>query len=121
MHLGALRNAHNYIDGIKSIRSYFELYHYLNQQHLLSTYDFAIEKGWKGVTAHEKTLSYFKTVREGSWYCKDFVKAYCVGFGYNLPRYKNLTIDALFDMNNPPEKDDSADYRCRNLTNQEDI
>ena len=115
MHLGALRNAHKYMDGIKSIRSYFELYHYLNQQHLLSTYDFAIENHWNGVTTHEKTLSYFKTVREGSWYCKDFVKAYCVGFGYNLPRYKNLTIDALFDMNNPPENGEKDQYCCRNL------
>ena len=115
MHLGAIRNAHQYIDGIKSIRSYFELYHYLNQRHLATTYDHAIENHWENVTTYEKTLFYFKTISESSWYCKDFVKAYCVGFGYNLPRYKNLTIDALFDMNNPPLQEDSSDYRCRNL------
>ena len=32
-------------------------------------------------------------------YCKDFVKALNVPFAYNLPRYKNLSINELFDMN----------------------
>ena len=47
-------------------------------------------------------------------YCRDFVKALNVSFAYNLPRYKNLSIDGLFDRNWPgpkgfgkPEKKDS--------------
>ena len=31
---------------------------------------------------------------------KDFVKTLNVPFAYNYPRYKNLSIDELFDKNN---------------------
>lgn len=41
-------------------------------------------------------------------YCKDLVKALNITFGYNLPRYKNLSIDGLFDKNRPGDKKESV-------------
>lgn len=32
-------------------------------------------------------------------YTKDFVKALNSPFGYNIPRFKNLSIEQLFDRN----------------------
>ena len=40
----------------------------------------------------------FLRLKHGT-YCKDFVKALNVPFAYNLPRYKNLSINELFDQN----------------------
>ena len=48
---------------------------------------------------NEQTKKYLAAVKEHGSYCKDFVKALCVPFGYNLPRFKNLSIDGLFDKN----------------------
>ena len=114
-HLGAIRGAYRYIGDIKSVRSYFELYHYLIQRHIEAAYDRAREAGWSDIISNEKTIAYLPLARVNGWYCKDFVKAYCIPFGYNLPRYKNLTIDALFDRNNPPETDGETRYRCKDL------
>ena len=36
-------------------------------------------------------------------YNKDYVKALCTPFGYNLPRFKNLSICDLFDRNEMKE------------------
>jgi len=110
-HLNAIRNAHLYIREMKSVRSYFELYHYLTQRALLDKYE--------NVPYHpqvnEKTLKYFELLKENGWYCKDFVKALNVPFGYNLPRYKNLSIDALFDKDRPQEEDENHLYTCQNI------
>jgi hypothetical protein len=102
-HLGAVRNAHAYIDGVKSIRSYFELYHYVTQRAISDRYDYEAGNGTLPDGINPATLRYFALVKENGWYCKDFVKALNVAFGYNLPRYKNLTIDGLFDKDRPFE------------------
>lgn len=95
-HLNAIRNININIDGIKEVENYFALYHYLIQKHLENR--FADNGGSTG--------DYISKLEEHKTYCKDFVKAYCTPFGYNLVRYKNLTIDGLFDKNYPG-KDDS--------------
>ena len=60
------------------MRSYFELFHYVQQRYLAEKFD----------------LSKFvrKTVAS-----KDLIKLLYLPFAYSLPRFKNLTVDALFD------------------------
>ena len=119
-HLNAIRNAHLYIGGVNKICSYFELYHYLIQRALLSKSAKDAKNGYcdpNGVVTKpsEKTLTSLALAEERGWYCKDLVKNYCIAFGYNLARYKNLTIDDLFDKDRPREDAEEGKYRCRNL------
>lgn len=113
-HLNAVRNADKYIGDIRSFHSYFELYHYLVQRCLVDQFKHdCITESTKipGTLimskdqAEGKLLHYFELVEKYGTYCKDFVKALNVPFAYNLPRYKNLSINELFDRNNYlPEK-----------------
>lgn len=89
-HLNAIRNIDENITGIKSVNSYFEMYHYIIQRHL--------QQKIQNPSAHTK--KYFSNLDENNSYVKDFVKAYCSPMAYSLVRYKNLTIDGLFDKNN---------------------
>lgn len=93
-HLGAIRNIDLYINDVEEFNSYFELYHYLIQRKL--------SEGIKNPES-AKVKEYFNFVKTHHTYCKDFVKALNSPFGYNLPRFKNLSVDALFDMHNKPE------------------
>ena len=99
-HLNAVRDAATYINDIKSIDSYFGLYHYLMQRTLEAQYNYFCGKQSKygGVIISEekinpKMLKYFSLVKRYGTYCKDMVKALNVPFAYNLPRYKNLSIE----------------------------
>lgn len=95
-HLNAVRNMNDYISDLKKAESYFGIYHYVIQR--------ALHTAYKNGNMNPKVLEYFELVNKHNSYSKDFVKALCVPFGYNLPRYKNLTIDALFDRNDKREK-----------------
>lgn len=86
-HLSAIRNANEYIDEIREITSYFALYHYLMQRKLID--DCKVND-----TAHK----YFEQLTKYKTYVMDMVKALCSPFGYNLPRFKNLSIEGKFDM-----------------------
>lgn len=97
-HLNAIRNININIKEIKEVENYFALYHYLIQKHL--------ENRFADKKVERDTGDFISKLEEHKTYCKDFVKAYCTPFGYNLVRYKNLTIDGLFDKNYP-RKDDS--------------
>ena len=97
-HLNAIRNININIKEIKEVENYFALYHYLIQKHL--------ENRFADKKVERDTGDFISKLEEHKTYCKDFVKAYCTPFGYNLVRYKNLTIDGLFDKNYPG-KDDS--------------
>ncbi len=101
-HLNAIRNININIDGIKEVENYFALYHYLIQKHL--------ENRFADKKVERDTGDFISKLEEHKTYCKDFVKAYCTPFGYNLVRYKNLTIDGLFDKNYPG-KDDSDEQK----------
>lgn len=86
-HLSAIRNANEYIGDIREITSYFALYHYLMQRKLID--DCKVND-----TAHK----YFEQLTKYKTYVMDMVKALCSPFGYNLPRFKNLSIEGKFDM-----------------------
>ena len=106
VHLNAIRKIDENIDGITRIESYFELYHYIMQHEIKSTYNHKAtnpKDAEEFVTIKENTKRYISLVNNNSWYVKDFVKALCVPFGYNLSRYKNLSIDILFDRNETRE------------------
>ena len=89
-HLNAIRNMNSYIGDIGYIDNYFALYHYIIQKALS-----------KVKTNNTYTNEYISNLNEYHTYSKDFVKTYCIPFGYSLVRYKNLTIDGQFDKNNP--------------------
>jgi hypothetical protein len=93
-HLSAIRNADKIMGGVRHFSSYFELYHYLMQSKL----------GRDPEILDENTSKYLNMVNTTGGYCKDLVKALNAPFGYNLPRFKNLSINELFDMNRPPEE-----------------
>ena len=97
-HLNVVRNIDTLITGLKKTESYFALYHYLMQKSLLEQYRNVPED--KKVE-EPNTEEFFNTVETYGKYRKDFVKALNIPFGYNLARYKNLSIEGLFDMNRP--------------------
>ena len=113
-HLTAIRNANEYIEDIKEVTSYFELYHYLVQRSLYNQYEYDSNTdskknpGKKIIETRDinpVVLKYFEKVEKYHSYCKDFVKALNVPFAYNLPRYKNLSIKELFDRNDYNSKE----------------
>ena len=100
-HLSVVRNADKYIDDIAHFNSYFELYHYLLQRSLIDSYRYDIEHGKiTNESVNPALLKYMALVEKYHTYCKDMVKVLNVPFAYNLPRYKNLSINELFDRNN---------------------
>lgn len=107
-HLNAIRNMDQYIDDIRKFESYYELYHYIVQRCLDEQFDhdckqpskkFQGENVMSRDSAEGQLIHYFKLVKRYGTYCKDFVKALNVPFAYNLPRYKNLSVNELFDRN----------------------
>lgn len=91
-HLNTVRKASKYIKDIKYFGTYFELYHYIMQRYLKDKIKL---KGENNVLE-----GYFDNLGKYGTYVKDFVKTLNVPFAYNYPRYKNLSIDELFDKNN---------------------
>lgn len=107
-HLDTVRNADLYLEDIRSFDSWFDLYHYVMQRRIKAQCDYnRITEGRKKDELIPKTLYYFSLVEKYHTYCKDMLKALCVPFAYNLPRYKNLTIEGLFDMNHPGKREDT--------------
>lgn len=119
-HVGAVRNAHLYLPDVKAFDSYFEIYHYLLQRTLIdqlkhdeTTLSKREGEGFgKPIITRDAVnpivLKYLGMVGQYHGYCKDFVKALNVPFGYNLARFKNLSIDGLFDKNDTREKPKGA-------------
>ena len=98
-HLSAVRNCADYIGGISKIDSYFALYHYIIQRQLAG-------KGRLDPTYpnFERNFPQYYPLFKYHTYVKDMVKALNVPFGYNIPRFKALTIGDLFDKNEKKEK-----------------
>lgn len=84
-HLTAIRRVGDFVGDTTKIDSYFALYHYLMQRLLLG----------KSNADHK----YNKQLTQWHTYVKDYVKALNSPFGYNIPRFKALTIEQLFDRN----------------------
>ncbi len=83
MHLNVLATLEKYVAKFRAgnadpMRSYFELFHFVQQQYLAEKFD----------------LSSFVRTTVPSL---DLIKLLYMPFAYSLPRYKNLTVDALFD------------------------
>ncbi len=92
-HLNVLIDLHLYIRdyrrlGSQQMTSYFELYHYILQRRLLNA-----QKD-EALTIPE---AYCNVIERMGIPYSDLTKIAYVSLGYNLPRYKNLTIEALFD------------------------
>ncbi len=96
-HLNPIRNADLFICGLEKISSYYEAYHYLVQKSVIQRIQNT------GMT--EATAKYVSDINQYNSYSKDFVKALCVPFAYNIVRFKNLTVYELFDRNYTPESD----------------
>ena len=99
VHVAAVRNAHLYIDDIQRFDSYYGIYHYLIQRSIRARYESipADSLNRFEMGAGSRTRDYFDLVERHCTDCRDFTKALCAPFGYNLPRFKNLTIGDLFD------------------------
>lgn len=82
--LGLPNYVSQFRQGNPGMTSYFELYHFLLQNLLC---------GEKMLNIPEEYKEYLKRGVP----CSDLIKIAYVSLGYNLPRYKNLTIEALFD------------------------
>jgi len=102
-HLDVISNIDKYIGDIKEFKSYFELYHYIVQRKLID--ECRATDPVKMAKLHENIEKFAEPVLSYNTYCKDFVKALNIPFGYNLARFKNLSINELFDMNEKNENE----------------
>lgn len=92
-HLNCVRNGFTVLENRQDtpVTSYFQLYHYILQ----------------------KSLGLGSSHLARGTYSKDRLKVLCVPFGYSLPRYKNLTIEDLFDKNQPPVESEQEKERVQ--------
>lgn len=89
-HLTVVRELKEYIGDIRTVDSYFSIYHYVMQRCITKREDY---------TKQEEKIKYEDDLLKNHGYTKDFVKALNSPFGYNIPRFKNLSIEQLFDRN----------------------
>ena len=89
-HLTVVRELNEYIGDIRTVDSYFSIYHYVMQRCITKRED---DK------KQEEKIKYEDDLLKNHGYTKDFVKALNSPFGYNIPRFKNLSIEQLFDRN----------------------
>ena len=83
-HLTVVRELKEYIGDIYAVDSYFSIYHYVMQRF---------------ITANVHNIMYEGDLNKYHTYRNDFVKALNSPFGYNIPRFKNLSIKQMFDRN----------------------
>ncbi len=95
-HLEHIQNLEQNIEKIRVVDSYYALYHYALQK--------CLEAKPGNAQDGSALAEYFRKLDSYGTYVKDFVKALNVPFGYNLPRYKNLSIEGLFDRNRPGDR-----------------
>lgn len=89
-HLTVVRELKEYIGDICTVDSYFSIYHYVMQRCITKR---------ENDTKQEEKIKYGDDLLKNHGYTKDFVKALNSPFGYNIPRFKNLSIEQLFDRN----------------------
>lgn len=89
-HLTVVRELKEYIGDIRTLDSYFSIYHYVMQRCITKR---------ENDTKQEEKIKYEDDLLKNHGYTKDFVKALNSPFGYNIPRFKNLSIEQLFDRN----------------------
>ncbi|MBD8914279.1 MAG: hypothetical protein EGR82_11510 [Ruminococcus bicirculans] len=89
-HLTVVRELKEYIGDIRTVDSYFSIYHYVMQRCITKR---------ENDTKQEEKIKYEDDLLKNHGYTRDFVKALNSPFGYNIPRFKNLSIKQLFDRN----------------------
>lgn len=89
-HITVIRELKEYIGDIRTVDSYFSIYHYVMQRCITKR---------ENDTKQEYKIKYEDDLLKNHGYTKDFVKALNSPFGYNIPRFKNLSIEQLFDRN----------------------
>lgn len=89
-HLTVVRELKECIGDIRTVDSYFSIYHYVMQRCITKR---------ENDTKQEDKIKYEDDLLKNHGYTKDFVKALNSPFGYNIPRFKNLSIEQLFDRN----------------------
>lgn len=89
-HLTVVRELKEYIGDIRTVDSYFSIYHCVMQRCITKR---------ENDTKQEDKIKYEDDLLKNHGYTKDFVKALNSPFGYNIPRFKNLSIEQLFDRN----------------------
>ena len=99
MHLNAMFKMAKFVGEFRKgssheMRSYFELFHFLEQKTLL-------DSGKDFVQGMRE--SYGERIRVEP--CVDLIKYLYVAFGYSLPRYKTMTVSGLFD----PDSEDAKE------------
>ena len=102
-HLNFCSNFTEYLDGIGTVKSYFDIYTFVVQK-------WAVE----GQTKYFKSEEYLNKLKEDlnkhHSYQKNFLKIINLPFAYNLARYKNLTIGDLFNDKYPVPKEVMQEY-----------
>ncbi|MDR0706232.1 MAG: type VI-D CRISPR-associated RNA-guided ribonuclease Cas13d [Planctomycetaceae bacterium] len=98
-HLNVLMSLEKYVGDFrknndKPMQSYFELYHYVLQRMMIEP---EYLKAWN-------IDQFVDDIKKYNTPSHDWIKYAYVSLGYNLPRYKNLTIEALFDADSEPGK-----------------
>lgn len=94
-HLTVVRELKEYIGGIRTVNSYFSIYHYVMQRCITAEEANAKDNNIK----QAEKIKYEDDLFKNHGYTRDFVKALNSPFGYNIPRFKNLSIEQLFDRN----------------------
>ena len=94
-HLTVVRELKEYIGDIRTVNSYFAIYHYVMQRCITAEEANAKDNNIK----QAEKIKYEDDLLKNHGYTKDFVKALNSPFGYNIPRFKNLSVEQLFDRN----------------------
>ncbi|MDR1383156.1 MAG: type VI-D CRISPR-associated RNA-guided ribonuclease Cas13d [Planctomycetaceae bacterium] len=99
-HLNVLTKLDQYVAEFapSKMTSYFQLYHFVLQKILCE--DKSLQLG----DLPEKLNQYHSP-------CENFIKYAYVSLAYNLPRYKNLTTEALFDEDSESGKELAAKWK----------
>ena len=114
VHLNAVMDADKYIDGIRTIDSYFMIYHYIMQRCVVNENN-AKHTAWLKQTPAFKA-QYNSAIKHNT-YSKNIVKGLCLPFGYNLSRFKNLTVMEVFNRQEIMEE--KKKYALENTDNKQ--
>ena len=112
MHLNAVSTMDKYLDNVKKVNSYFELYHYFVQKAVIdglkSNMDNKKNKENKEYRFLQDSYEYAKNLLENNTshklYSQTLLRSMNIPFGYTLPRYKNLSYEKLFDRQRLEDK-----------------
>lgn len=95
-HLSVINLGHKYINGVEKIYSYFGLYHYIMQRILRDSREKI--KNYEGSDVENNTINKcFNDLEKFNYFSKDLINILNLPFAYNIARYKNLSIEDLFN------------------------